>query len=159
MSASRPTNLPYVTHRATSDQAAQGQVGGPCIEYTAGGSLNVGDCVLITAANTVNRSGVGTDYVAYVGVVVGGRRTGGLAVWDLRSNALLAATAGEEVLVQYAGIANVVANSALGPANLVVPSPSVGRVIGGITAGQTLGIMVTAAAGAGSIAKMFINHR
>lgn len=87
--------------------------GGLIDEFSAGASLNIGDVVYISLANTVNKNATaGTTLGKLAGVVVGGAKT------DMRVNmrkedvGILAAAVGERVLVQYLGKTWVVSDAA-----------------------------------------------
>lgn len=149
MPAHRPTNIPYVTHRP-DDDVNVGLVGGQVLQYTAGGTLNVGDCVLLSAATTVNKSVTKANYTSFIGVVVGGKQTDGRALTSSAEVGLLAANINETVLVQISGQAYVVADSAVAIGINVSAGATAGRVDDATLATATdfalvFGIAITAA--------------
>src|SRR5690348_17146555 len=81
---------------------------GPTMVLLAGGTLLVGDVVYFTTAGTVNKSTTSADYAAFAGVVVGGTATNmQFTADDASVVGTTAATVGQQVLVQYGGIATV----------------------------------------------------
>lgn len=105
--------------------------GGLVLPFIGAAALKLGEAVYISADNTVNKSAVAADHLAYLGVVVGGDLTKGecggpsaaynsLVVNDTGSN--------KGVLVQVFGVQSVICDAAIavGP---IAPSTTVaGRV-------------------------------
>lgn len=154
---SEATSFSFVNLRGYSDENAAGAVGGNISVFTAAATLLVGDAVYLSAADTVNKSATAANYVGFVGFVVAGdsnQRNLDDAV------AATAATVGQKVLVQTAGIARAIAGATItaGTNFSVVPSAAVaGRVIAGTTADQRLGVAVSTGAAAGEV-KILIQH-
>ncbi len=121
--------------------------GGDCVVMLAAGTLLVGDVVFYSSANTVNKSSTAADYVAVVGVVVGGTATGMQITAD--SPAVVgtnAATVGQNVIVQINGIATVIAAAAITIGTRLQVVTTAGRVDdAAFVAGQTVGIALEAA--------------
>lgn len=145
----KPTNLPYTKHSSDSDAAAD--IGGPTIEFIAGGALNLGDAVCLTAADTVNKSTVAGDIVNYVGIVVGGAQLKNYVNTEKNKYGVIpAANVNERVIVQIRGVAYVLTAAAYAVGTSLVPSGAVaGRMItnAGVR-GNAILIEATGAAGA-----------
>lgn len=165
----KPTKIPFVLLDTTDEVALGPATGGQVLPFTAGATLLVGDVVYLTTTNTVNKTNViATVGTGFVGVVVGGAAfasDGSVQSDDVNQTTLVgqtAATVGQRVLVQISGVANVVAGAAVvAGVALTSDTTTSGRVLTNAagTFGQLLGNAVTAAAGAASVFKMYINHR
>lgn len=163
----KPTKFPFIMAGTQDDIALSPAVGGTVLPFTAAATLLIGDVVYLSAANTVNKSATAaTVGAAFMGVVVGGDtfdRMGQVQSDDINQTTLVgqtAATVGQRVLVQIAGVANVVAGaSAPSAGNQVIGGATAGTVIAGTTAGSMLGTAITTASGAGAAFKMLIDHR
>jgi hypothetical protein len=147
----------------TSDEPGLGQCGGPVNIYTPAVALNYGDAVYFSAADTVTKSLVSADYVAFAGIVVGGDLTHMIhhTAEDVAlTGTFQVATASGRVIVQWAGPALVItaATPAVG-ARVIADTTTAGRVLAGTTAGIMLGHMITVSLGAGQLAKMLISLR
>lgn len=136
--------------------AVASQKGGRVVTLTAGASLNIGDVVFYSAADTVNKSATSANYVGYVGVVVGGDSfdpEGRISYEPLvLASPVTAATTGQKVLVQIDGIAEVRTDGAVTLGTQVIcTATNAGRVISGTTAGQILGTALATVGAAGVI--------
>jgi hypothetical protein len=151
----KPTNLPYTKHSSDSDAAAD--IGGPTTEFIAGGALNLGDAVCVTAADTVNKSTVAGDIVNYVGIVVGGARLANYVNTEKNKYGVIqAAATGERVIVQTRGIAYVLTAAAYAVGTALVPSGAVaGRMITNVGVRGTA-LLIEATAGAGAAGKAIL---
>lgn len=140
-------------------------VGGPITEIIAGGTLLIGDVVMVSAASTVNKSAVAANGAFFAGVVVGGGGDAGysepLGYENINGNIGLQATiVNKAAALQVAGIAFVKAGAAIAAgARVGFDTGTAGRVIANATAGQTIGIALTAALANGDIIKMLIQPR
>lgn len=154
----RATSFNWLTFNQPRQDRTSASVGGVVEIFTAAASLNTGDCVFLSAANTVNKSTTAANYAGFIGVVVGGQLTNN----NITSNVgVAAAGANQSVMVQISGIANVVAGGTVTPGtnfSVVPDAATAGRVIAGTTAGQVLGTTVSAGTAAGTM-KIVLNHR
>jgi hypothetical protein len=160
----RATNFPLVMHRASAtghDNVIQTLPAGEIIPMQSNAALNVGEYVYIAAANQVNKSAVAaTVLAAAIGVVVGSPLAfpdntipenidtllAGLGVPSI----VAANAAGQEVWIQYSGLALVYCTGALAVGGTVIPGATAGQVVAGATAGSVIGFNVgPALAGAG----------
>lgn len=137
--------------------------GGQIKTFLAGASLNIGDVVFYSAANTVSKSATTANYVGFVGVVVGGDSydIDGRISYDtlVLASPVTAATTGQKVQVQIDGIAEVRTDGAVTLGTSVIcTGANAGRVIAGTTAGQMLGTAL-ATVGAAGVLPMLIRHR
>jgi hypothetical protein len=136
----QPTGFIFVE---LGDELQFPRVGSLVAEYivAAGNTLLIGDAVFSVGQNTVGKSLTATDYVRFVGFVVGGDATQMLCNVDKANVGKTAALAGQRVLVATLGRAWAINGAAFtaGTTGPVVPSAAVaGRVIAGTTAGQQL---------------------
>lgn len=155
----RATSFSWLTFNRTRRDKVSGEVGGITENFTAAAALNTGDCVFLSAVNTVNKSVTQANYVGFIGVVVGGALTNDNIVDRV---GVPAANTGQRVIVQIAGTATVVAGAAVtaGTNFSVIPdTATAGRVIAGTTAGQVLGKALTTTTGAGQNLNILISHR
>lgn len=138
-------------------------VGGPTIEIAAGATLLVGDVVYISAASTVNKSNVAANGAKFAGVVVGGGSDFGISEplgFETQNMGLQATTVNKSATLQMEGIAYVKAGAAIAAgATVGFDTTTAGRVLTNVTAGQIIGIALTAAAANGDIIKMLIQPR
>lgn len=158
-----PTNFGFVKH---AEDEGSAKPGGPVFEMTASGALNVGDAVLISAEDTVLKTEVTANHKNRIGIVVGGTQTGMRALSGSDALGLAAAADGEQVLVQYAGIAWAVADTATVAVGdkLKLGSTTAGRLMDGtdttdLAAGITgsiVGSALSASAAAGDAIKVLI---
>lgn len=172
----RPQNLPMEMHRwaATGhDNIVQTLPVGECFPFTAAVALNVGEYAYISAANTVSKSAVAaTVAAAPIGVVVSGAAmSGGDFQIPENLDTLLtalgapsvtpypAAGIGQEVWIQYSGLALVYCTGALANGATVIPGATAGQVVAGVTAGQMLGYNVGAALAGAGWALIKLEHR
>lgn len=96
-----------------ASEEGSAKAGGIVVEMTASGALNVGDAVLVSAANTVLKTVTTTDHKNRLGIVVGGYKTGMRAMAESAAVGFEAAATGQQVLVQISGIAWGVADEAI----------------------------------------------
>jgi hypothetical protein len=154
----KPTAFSWLTFAMPRADKSPAAVGGVVEFFTAGGSLNTGDIVYISAADTVNKSATQANYVGFAGVVVGGQLTNDNVATSV---GVAAATTGQRVMVQVSGVATVVAGGTVtvGTNFSVIPDTgTAGRVVAGTTAGQVVGKTLTTGAAAGTM-KILISHR
>lgn len=144
---------------ATSDILA---VGGEVNAFTAAGTLLIGDCVYVSAANTVAKSATVGDYVTFAGYVVGGAATYGHVATLSTEVGQTAALVNQTVLVQNTGKVWGVADAAITVATKVCQGASTaGRVddaAAAATTAQQAGIALTAASNAGDAVLILITH-
>lgn len=152
-----PTNFPYLKSK-DSDGLGSPAIGGRCVEIAAGGALKLGDYVVLSAANTVNKSATAANDVKRIGVVVGGDLTGMRAVSTKSQYGVLTVTSavGGKALVQVDGLTYTIAdavNAATGI--LTLGTTTAGRVKAGVVgttgAGAILGLNLETAAAAGDL--------
>lgn len=146
-----------------ADVDAQAGAGGPTVVLISGAALKIGDVVHITAtAKRVTKSTTVGDAATFAGVVVGGGSDFGAdeAFFDTDNvGKTIVGAAGKSVVVQVAGIANVVAGDVItAGAQLMYDNAVAGRVEPGVVAGQVVGIALTAAS-AGQTLQMLIRPR
>lgn len=170
--SAEPTN--NVFRRATVEDVAADSngkygysVGGITTEYSAGATLNVGDVVYLSAANTVNKSLTAATVLGkVVGVVVGGAQTDMKALSSKSDVGLAAALVNERVIVLYLGKYWVVSDAAVTAGDPLTPGTvTAGRAkTGAITtdlaagdSGRILGNALEAAAGAALTILAFIS--
>jgi hypothetical protein len=159
------TNQQWRTHRGSAtDQNSAGNGNGGSVEsFIASGTLLVGDAVYLSADNTVTKAAVAANYVKFVGIVVGGDSLNGFIAQDrdLQSaTQLTAALNGKNVIVQVSGIARVISDAALTTGAVTGGAVTAGRVSNtGATAGQIIGTILAAVAGAALNTRMLIAPR
>lgn len=140
--------------------------GGLCLIATASGALNVGDAVQLSAVDTVTKTIVTADHDQRIGIVVGGTQTGMRALVGSDALGIAAAADGEQVLVQYSGVAWAVAdaNTVAAGDKVKLGETTAGRVLdgtdttdlaAGIT-GQILGTALDTAAAAGDPVRVLL---
>ena len=162
MVGSARTRLKVRNLRLGGDPDAQAGAGGPTVALIAGAALKHGDVVYVSAARTVNKAAVAANGAKFAGVVVGGGSDFGAdqAEFETRFVGLAATAANKTAVVQVIGIANVVAGDAIvAGAQLGFDTTTAGRVLTNTTAGQIIGIALTAAAAAGNTIQMLISPR
>jgi hypothetical protein len=155
----KPTSFTYIAHNRSREDVISAGVGGTVEVFTAGASLNTGDVVYLSAANTVNKSATVTNYAGFIGVVVGGKLTNMNIIPD--KTGVAAATTGQNTIVQLTGIALVVAGGTVTAGtnfSVMADSGTAGRVAAGVTAGQMIGTALTTGASAGDM-KILIGQR
>jgi hypothetical protein len=163
----RPTNLPLILHNWSAtgrDGSPQGLPAGDCLEMLSGAALFIGDFVYISAANTVNKSAVAaTVAAAPLGVVVAGYKTNGQYPYTAAPVGVPAFVAcdaaGQQVVVQYDGLALVYCTGALAAGGTVIPGATAGQVVAGSTAGQIVGFNVGAVLAGAGWALIKLEHR
>lgn len=189
----KPTKLGWLQLRETNNNLQS--AGGVIMPFAAAAALNVGEAVWLSADYTVNKSTVATDHQKVIGVVVGGVRAGPLGaaggnidsaepIYDPVAIAagLLAANAGEQVLVCMFGECYVITDAAIAAGVRICPSTTTaGRVRAGtdpvVAAGATavtssaangaiitgdafargVGKLLEASSGAGQAKRVFVN--
>lgn len=119
------TNLPVLGHRVDDVD-----IGGHTMRCTAAAAVKLGDIVYLSGTRTVNKSTTLSNHKLIVGVVVGGANTEMKYVTDsAQYNVLTVADANELVLIQYSGIAYVIAAAAIAVGVPLIPDTSTaGRV-------------------------------
>lgn len=157
----RATSFPFITHAKSREDKTAGGTGGIVDVFTSGSALNTGDCVYLSAANTVSKSLTAANYAGFIGVVVGGRSTN-MNIIDNKTGVAATSASGQEVIVQLSGVATVVAGGTVtaGTHFSVMPDAAgtAGRVVAGTTAGQILGTALTTGSAAAEM-KILIRHR
>lgn len=150
-----PTNLPYIKGK---DSDADTAIGGRCVEIAAGGALKLGEYVVVSAANTVNKSNTAANDVKRVGVVVGGDLTGMRAVSEKSQYGVLTVTSaiGGRALVQIDGLVYTIADGTIAAVGaLTLGTTTAGRVkaitVGTTGAGAVLGVNLETAGAAGDL--------
>lgn len=144
------------------DPDAVASAGGPTIPFTAGAALKIGDAVYVSAANTVNKSVTAADGGKFAGIVVGGGGSfgGDYGIFESASTGLALVASGKVAEVQIAGVAWVVAGGAIAVgATVGLDTTTAGRVLTNATAGQIIGIALTAATNPGDKIKILIRPR
>lgn len=139
----RPTRFPFIQHSVDND--ARAKVGGTVVKFKAAAALKLGDCVFLSAADTVNKSTTTGDHDKVVGIVVGGANTNNEAVSDSASYGVITvADADEDVLVQIDGIAYVITDAADAAGSLLIPddATTAGQVEAGTTATKIIGMLL-----------------
>lgn len=173
-----PTNLQYISAVAAENPnslSLHPGSGGRIIYCIAGGTLLIGDVTYwTTTTEQVNTSASQANAAFFAGVVVGGgswpnsnsaayANTIDVADCDPSTSPIgaTAAVVNQVVAIQIDGIAWVVAGAAVATSGvrLMFDTGTAGRVIGGSTTGQVVGISVEAAAGAASIFRMHIRNK
>lgn len=104
MRESQPSNF-GVAFETSEDDIATASPGGQVKKFTAAVALNVGDGVLLSAANTATKNLTAGDHTKRIGIVVGGKQTHMRALSGSDAVGLAAAAANETVIVQTDGIA------------------------------------------------------
>jgi len=150
------TNIPWIIGDDEVDSPADIAMGGRVVRYKAGGTLNVGDSVCISAPGTVNKTVTTAEHFKRVGIVVGGQAISpGIRGVIARQNdvGVQAALVNQWVLVVCTGVYWAVAQAAIAAAAYVRPdTTTAGRVLTATTvadAGKILGLAIDAAAIAG----------
>jgi hypothetical protein len=144
------------------DPDAIASAGGPTVPFTAAVALKIGDAVSVSAANTVTKTAVAADGTKFAGIVVGGGTSfgGGYGIFESASTGLALVAAAKVAEVQIAGVAWVVAGAAISVgASVGLDTTTAGRVLTNATAGQKIGIALTAATNPGDKIKILIQPR
>lgn len=137
----RPSDFRYVGFQDPNDLQTAPSYGGEVLRFTAGVSLNVGDVVQISAANTVTKLTTTPNRV--IGVVVGGDSLPDATIFDpgsatittLLTAGVLAATVGQAVFVLVQGIAYVRGDGVItNAAQIKMSGTTAGRVIIAVSA-------------------------
>jgi hypothetical protein len=150
------TNHPWSRPQENPD--AINSPGGTVIVQTATGQTLVGDAVYASAAHTVTKSNTPADYKKFVGIVVGGTATG---MQVAETVGLVAANAGESLLIAISGIANAIADAPVAASALLAGGAvTAGRLddSASATAGQIVGLSLAAAGAAGDSFPILIKH-
>lgn len=153
----RPTRFPYLHLSTDADERAE--VGGIVLKFKAAADLKLGDCVFLSAAETVNKSTTTGDHDAVVGIVVGGANTNNEVVnQSALYGVAVAANTDEDVLVLVYGIAYVIPDATDNAGDLIIPddATTAGQVEAGTTATKIIGMLLEAPSAAGSPTKALI---
>lgn len=154
------TAFSWLNLRGSSDELTSNAVGGIVHRFTTNSTtLLVGDAVYLAGVGIVDKSATASNYVGFIGFVVGGQSN------NFRTDDAVgttAATSGQGVMVQIAGVARAIVGASGFTAgtnfNAVPSAATAGRVIPGTTADQRLGVVLTTQATAGSEVKILIQH-
>ena len=123
--------------------------GGDCALMLAGGTINAGDAVYQSAANTVSQ-GVTANNALRVGVAVGGKQTRGRCYPEVKRGALVALVS-DWVIVLFSGKARGISDGVVAVGDKLAFGATAGRVITtAAAAGTQLGFSLSASAGAGN---------
>jgi hypothetical protein len=153
----RPTRTPFI--HASVDDDSRAKVGGTVVQFKAGEALLLGDCVYLSAADTVSKSTTTSDHAAVVGIVVGGANTNDEVVDDSTLYGVsTAADADEDVLVLISGIAYVLPDATDAAGSLIIPddATTAGQVEAGTTATKIIGMLLDTPSAAGSPTRALI---
>lgn len=131
-----------------SDEGGDTEIacGGQVLRALAGGTLNVGDAVIITADGTVNKDTTTGNHLKAAGIVVGGRAFGRNAIQRANDVGSQAALVNQEVYVCVLGLCYGVAQAAILAGAYVRPDTT--------TAGRLLTGTITTDVAAGDSGKM-----
>ena len=156
-----PTNFPYIRHEPSEADNSSEYTGGSVVAFTAAATLLVGDVVFLSAASTVDKSTTAANYLAFMGVVVGGDSTFGQCCGNDSDVGITAALVNKKVFVQVSGVAWVLAAAAVAVATPLEVATTAGQVddVATPTAGEQVGTAITAATNAGDKILMLIDHR
>lgn len=178
----QPTNIPWTCSMQEDSANILGGrgtypgAGGDVIPFIAAQALNSGDAVSLTAtAATVDKTITPiTSGPKSVGIVVGGAalapgnssQSGFPTAMDVVDSddlttptGILCANTGQAVFVQTYGVAYAVAGAAIVAGSQVgFDTGTAGRLIVNAAATQIFGLAITAAAGAGSVFKVYIRQ-
>jgi hypothetical protein len=155
-----PTAFSYGNFRGGSDELTSNAVGGIVHRFTANSTtLLVGDAVYLAGVGIVDKSATASNYVGFVGYVVGGQ-SNNFRVDDAVGTT--AATSGQGVMVQISGVARAIVGATGFTAgtnfNAVPSAATAGRIIPGTTADQRVGVALSTQATAGSEVKVLVKH-
>lgn len=155
----RPTIFPYVSNAESSDVKMPS--GGIIIRGIALVDLKIGESVFANGTlDTFTKSATPANYATLNGVVVGGTQTFGQVLQDdALIGSTVAAKAGETVMIMTFGVAKVIADAAMATVHVKVTGASTTSGRTGTTsaaAGNYLGILLDAAAGAASIVRIYV---
>lgn len=158
------SNLQWRAGRGSNNDApGSTDLGGDVATFTASGTLLVGDAVYLSADNTVAKSTTAANYAKFIGIVVGGDSLSGFIAQDrdlTSATQLTAALTGKNVIVQINGIARVISDAAVATGAVTGGATTAGRVSNtGATAGQIIGTVLAATAGAALNTRMLIAPR
>jgi hypothetical protein len=134
--------------------------GGIVHRFTANSTtLLVGDAVFLVGVGIVDKSATASNYVGFVGYVVGGDAN----AWRKRDAVgTTAATSGQGVMVQISGVARAIVGATGFVAgtnfNAVPSAATAGRIIPGTTADQRIGVALSTQATAGSEVRVLVKH-
>ena len=154
------TAFSWLNLRGSSDELTDNAVGGIIVRLTANSTtLLVGDAVYLAGVGIVDKSATASNYVGFVGYVVGGVSN------SFRTNDAVgttAATSGQDVAVQISGIARAIVGATGFTAgtnfNAVPSAATAGRIIPGTTADQRVGVALTTQATAAAEVKVLVKH-
>jgi hypothetical protein len=154
------TAFSWLNVRGSSDENTGNAVGGIVHRFTANSTtLLVGDAVYLAGVGIVDKSATASNYVGFVGYVVGGTSN------NFRTDDAVgttAATSGQAVTVQISGVARAIVGASGFTAgtnfNAVPSAATAGRIIPGTTADQRVGVALSTQATAGSEVKVLVKH-
>lgn len=154
------TAFSWLNIRGSSDELTGNAVGGIVHRFTANSTtLLVGDAVYLAGVGIVDKSTTASNYVGFVGYVVGGASN------NFRTDDAVgttAATSGQAVAVQISGVARAIVGATGFTAgtnfNAVPSAATAGQIIPGITADQRVGVALSTQATAGSEVKVLVKH-
>ncbi len=153
------TVMPWIL---SNDEGGDSEIasGGLVLRAIAGGTLLVGDAVILTANGTVNKDTVTGNHLKACGIVLGGRNFGRNMIQRKLDVGAQAALVNQEVYVCITGLCYGVAQAAIAQGAYVRPdTTTAGRLLTGtvttdVAAGDTgkmIGKAWEAAAGAASV--------
>jgi len=154
------TAFSHLNLRGTGDENTANGAGGVVHQFTANSTtLFVGDAVYLAGVGIVDKSATASNYVGYIGFVLGGTANGFRTTDAVGTTA---ATSGQKVMVQISGVARAIVGAAGFTAgtnfNAIPSGATAGRIIPGTTADQRLGVALTTQATAGAEVLILIQH-
>ena len=160
MSFGRTTSFDWLNLRGSADENTSNAAGGILHRFTANSTtLLVGDAVYLAGVGIVDKSTTASNYVGFVGFVVGGQ-TNDFRRYDAVGTT--AATSGQDVIVQISGVARAIVGASGFTAgtnfNAVPSGATAGVIIPGTTADQRLGVVLSTQATAGAEVKILIKQ-
>ena len=124
------TNLPWLL--VNDELGGEIAAGGILLQAKAAAALNIGDCVFVSAAGTVNKSTTAGDHTEVCGIVVGGRNFERHAIQRTADVGKAAAATGGEVFVCISGLCYGVAQAGIAVGVSIKPDvTTAGRVLTG----------------------------
>ena len=156
----KTTALSWLNLRGSSDEVTSNAVGGIVHLFTANSTtLLVGDAVYLAGVGIVDKSATASNYVGFVGYVVGGDSNDYNFADAVGTTA---ATSGQKVAVQVSGVARAIVGATGFTAgtnfNAVPSAATAGRIIPGTTADQRVGVALTTQATAAGEVKVLVKH-
>ncbi len=160
----RQSDFQYLGSQNANDYQTEPSVGGYCLRFKAGGTLNVGDLVQMSAAFTVNKAAANVSKT--IGVVVGGDSlpdrdiftAAGADVATLLALPVVAAVADQSVIVLVLGVAYVKVDGAIAVGGQIEGSVAEAGSVAPFALGPQIGVLIDAAATADNqYRKAYIN--